>query len=228
MNAFAAIGPARRVAVLVDGENLSARHADAIGAVARRHGIADTRRVYGDLTRLPGWCAAPGYRPMHSCAGRNAADMLLCIDAIELALGGGYPTVVIASGDGDFVSLAQRLRDRGVAVVGVGLAHASETFREACTSFETLGSPVAEAGVAVPSVADRQIRTIIAERSQKGLGIRLVELDGLMSTRHAFAIGATSDRRWRTYLERRADLFDVDPPSKDARVRFRPEAFARP
>ncbi|MEZ5723187.1 MAG: NYN domain-containing protein [Paracoccaceae bacterium] len=93
----------------------------------------------------------PGIRFVHAGTGKNAADLLLSIDAVELALREGYEMFVIASSDGDFSHLAIRLRETGHLVVGCGVATAPARFRTACSRFVELGS--AEVHLPVPPAA---------------------------------------------------------------------------
>ena len=81
-----------RLAVLIDGENASPRHAGAVFAAAEALGEATVRRIYGDFSnrRLVSWNAAirswsivPCHQPAH-VPGKNAADIALAIDAVDL------------------------------------------------------------------------------------------------------------------------------------------------
>ena len=80
--------PASPLALLVDGENLRPDLAATLLARSRAYGDPLIRRVYGDASRLPGWDALPGFRLIHSGRGKNAADMLLCIEAMALVQAG--------------------------------------------------------------------------------------------------------------------------------------------
>ncbi|MCV2865605.1 NYN domain-containing protein [Albidovulum sediminicola] len=90
------------------------------------------------------WHGAAGFRLIHAGTGKNAADLLLCIDAMELAMGQSFSDVVIASSDGDFAHLAVQLRERGLRVIGVGEAKAPPLFRAACTRFEVVSGKAPE------------------------------------------------------------------------------------
>jgi NYN domain len=127
-----------RVAVFVDGENISADHADTIRVRAERHGQVDVLRVYGNAASMVRWHDAPGYRLLHSGTGKNATDILLVVDAMELALSGGFSTIVIASSDKDFLHLVLRLREKGLAVIGIGEGKASPLLRAGCAEFHQL------------------------------------------------------------------------------------------
>ena len=81
-----------RLAVLIDGENASARHARAVFEAAAELGEATVRRIYGDFSngRLASWDAAvrsfaivQHQQPGHA-RGKNAADIALVIDAMDL------------------------------------------------------------------------------------------------------------------------------------------------
>ncbi|MEZ5867106.1 MAG: hypothetical protein R3D46_00905 [Defluviimonas denitrificans] len=48
-----------RVAIFVDGENISAGHAAAIRKIAAGHGVVDTARVYGNALTQPKWDTNP-------------------------------------------------------------------------------------------------------------------------------------------------------------------------
>lgn len=135
------------VALLVDGENLPPSFADAILKAAALFGVPTVRRVYGKAEHLAGWHLA-GFRPVPTHPGKNAADLLLCVEAMSLALRDAFRTIVIASSDCDFTHVATHLRELGHRVVGMGEAKAPATFRAACSDFVVLGRsnvPAAEA-----------------------------------------------------------------------------------
>ncbi|MCE6950001.1 NYN domain-containing protein [Cereibacter sphaeroides] len=131
------------MALLIDGENVSAAYAGRIIMRALGFGALVTRRVYGHASRIPQWDEAPGFRVVHAGGGKNAADVLLAIEAVELFHVARPSTFVLVSKDGDFTHLATHLRERGATVVGMGEAHAAERFRKACTRFEILELPQA-------------------------------------------------------------------------------------
>ena len=146
MGAPAPTGRAR-LAVLIDGENASARHARAVFEVAERLGDATVRRIYGDFSngRLASWSVAiRSYSivPCHQLAhvrGKNAADIALAIDAMDLMHRERLEGFLLVSSDSDFTRLAQRLREGGLAVYGFGESKTPEGFRAACHRFEIVG-----------------------------------------------------------------------------------------
>ena len=77
------------VSVLVDGDNISGKHAEKILSVAAQHGEPTLVRVYADAQRPSGWHGAIGYRMLQAGTGKNATDILLGLDALELLLSKG-------------------------------------------------------------------------------------------------------------------------------------------
>ena len=136
-----------RLAVLIDGENASVRHARAVFEAAEALGEATVRRIYGDFSnrRLSSWSAAirnfaivPCYQPAH-VPGKNAADIALAIDAVDLTYRARLDGFLLVSSDSDFTRLAQRLREGGFAVFGFGESKAPRAFRSACHRFQIVG-----------------------------------------------------------------------------------------
>lgn len=233
-----------RVAVLVDGDNIGADYAAKIEQVGQSLGRVDVMRVYINAANNSAWLSRNGYRVMHAGSGKNAADLLLAVDAMELALAKGITGFVIASSDSDFVHLAQRLREGGLKVVGVGESKAPMPFRAACTGFELVahkapamptakpacaeGEP--DSGPPVPPVSDmdQKIQQTIARHSTGGQGMKIVDLSVSMRKSHDIKISACPEKTWRGYLSRRSALYELDPKGPNAKVRFKPAGFACP
>lgn len=140
----------RRIAVLIDADNASAAHAAAIFEEAAKHGEANIRRMYGDFsgTQLRAWvdqilplAITARFERIYT-SGKNAADIALTIDAMDLMHGGDVDMFCLVSSDSDFTGLAKRLREKGKAVMGFGERKTPEAFRNACNRFiyiENLG-----------------------------------------------------------------------------------------
>lgn len=220
----------RRIAVLVDGDNVSSKHSAQIISEAEKLGRIDVARVYTATNPSSDWLMTPGYRLMHAGVGKNAADLLLSIDAMELALVGGIDAFVVATSDRDFTHLAQRLRERGLYVLGLGEQKAPEDFRLSCTEFHLLtkkkNSQHSVAKASGVSELDQKIRCMIAQYSTGGRGIRISELAPKMHAAHGTRISAYPERNWRTYLSARPTLYEIDPRGPEAMVRFRPRGFS--
>jgi hypothetical protein len=129
-----------RIALLIDGENLSPTCASSILIEARKFGDPAIRRVYGKSEHIAGW-DQEGFRLVPTRPGKNAADLLLTVEAMSLALKDGVTTLVIATSDGDFVYLATHLRELSCTVIGIGHSKAPNSFRASCHRFVTLQPP---------------------------------------------------------------------------------------
>jgi len=131
------------LAILIDADNTSARHAQAIFDEIATLGEANVRRIYGDFSgdRLKGWrdvmqpLAIVPAQQFNYTTGKNAADITLVIDAMDLMHRGGIDGFCLVSSDSDFTRLAQRLRENGARVYGFGAKKTPEAFRNACTRF---------------------------------------------------------------------------------------------
>ena len=133
----------KSLAVLIDADNTSAKHAQAIFDEIVKLGEANVRRIYGDFSdkRLSGWDGAVKslailqHQQRSNSKGKNASDIALVIDAMDLMYKRTLDGVVLVSSDSDFTRLAQRLREEGLEVYGFGERKAVEAFRNACNRF---------------------------------------------------------------------------------------------
>ena len=136
-----------RLAVLIDGENASPCHARAVFEAAEGFGDAMVRRIYGDFSngRLASWNAPIRKFATVLCQqlahvrGKNAADIALAIDAVDLSYQVRLDGFLLVSSDSDFTRLAQRLREGGFAVFGFGESRTPRALRAACHRFEIVG-----------------------------------------------------------------------------------------
>ena len=132
-----------RLAVLIDADNASARIADGLFEEIARIGEASVRRIYGDFAspRTKMWAellSRHAIIPQQQFAytiGKNASDITLVIDAMDLLHTGRFDGFCLVSSDSDFTRLAARIREQGVAVFGFGEQKTPESFRQACHRF---------------------------------------------------------------------------------------------
>ena len=132
-----------RLAVLIDADNTSAKIVDGLFEEVAKIGEASVRRIYGDFSsaRLKGWTdvlARHAIIPQQQHAyttGKNASDITLVIDAMDLLHSGRFDGFCLVSSDSDFTRLAARIREQGVDVFGFGEQKTPESFRQACRRF---------------------------------------------------------------------------------------------
>lgn len=133
----------RRYAVLIDADNAQASTLEGILAEVAKTGEAAVKRIYGDFTspHSNSWkphLNAHAIRPVQQFAftsGKNATDSALIIDAMDLMYTRRFDGFVLVSSDSDFTSLASRLREEGLEVVGFGKETTPQAFRNACNRF---------------------------------------------------------------------------------------------
>ncbi len=138
--------PDRRIALLIDADNIShAKIAAMVGHMSAL-GSLHIRRAYGDWSNdaLKHWkevLHAFAIQPVQQfsyTSGKNASDMALVIDAMELVFTQSLDAVCIASSDADFTPLVMRLKSRGLDVYGCGDRKTPVPFVAACTRFHVL------------------------------------------------------------------------------------------
>ena len=143
-----------QVAVFIDYDKIEISVTDTLGKdsqvewkkileIASRAGRTVIRRAYAD------WAAQAGAQRdllglgidlvhVSSKRGKNAADIRIVIDAVEMLHNpANHVThVLLVSGDGDFTDLVHRLRNAGMMVIGVGVSGTSaEYLVNACDEF---------------------------------------------------------------------------------------------
>ena len=136
-------GENRKLAVLIDADNTSHTIVEGLLAEIAKYGTANVKRIYGDWKRshLDGWVKVlPKYaiQPIQQFAyttGKNATDMAMVIDAMELLYTGNFDGFCIVSSDSDFTPLASRIRESGLTVYGFGEEKTPEAFVAACDKF---------------------------------------------------------------------------------------------
>ncbi|BBC99902.1 MULTISPECIES: NYN domain-containing protein [Sphingobium] len=131
------------IALLIDADNASAAHFDSVMTVLAELGTVNIRRAYGNWSKatLKTWAAlsvAHAIEPQQQfdlTKGKNATDMKMTIDAMDLMASGRVDGFGLMSSDSDFTPLATRIRQQGIPVYGFGSANTPEGFRRACTRF---------------------------------------------------------------------------------------------
>jgi len=153
--------PDRRIALLIDADNVSHAKIGAMLAELSKYGTANIRRAYGNWASdgLRGWKGKLhdfAIRPIQQfdySQGKNATDIALVIDAMELLYTQKLDAFCLASSDADFTPLVMQLRANGHEVYGFGERKTPAPFVNACTAFLYLDSLGGEGEAAVSAVA---------------------------------------------------------------------------
>jgi uncharacterized LabA/DUF88 family protein len=232
-----------RLAVLIDADNASPRIADGLFDEIAKIGEASVRRIYGDFsgTRLKSWAdilskhAIIPHQNFAYTAGKNASDIALVIDAMDLLHSGRFDGFCLVSSDSDFTRLAARIREQGIDVFGFGAQKTPESFRQACRRFIYTENLLPEAPapdrdraaeakpLQPPSAAMPLLRKVIAQMDDEdgwvglgGVGQRLANLAPDFDPR-TYGHAKLGD------LVRKTGSFEVDQPEgRGVRIRLKP------
>ncbi|AGT44809.1 NYN domain-containing protein [Treponema pedis] len=133
----------KKYAILIDGDNITPSYLEAIISEVSKEGDVLIKRLYGDWTtpNMNGWkiwLEKVPIRPVQQFRnGPNATDNTIIMDAIELAnTNQGINAVCIVSTDSDYYSLALKLREYGLYVLGIGRRNAKPLWVNACNEFK--------------------------------------------------------------------------------------------
>ncbi|MDX2483825.1 MAG: NYN domain-containing protein [Pseudodonghicola sp.] len=141
------------LAVLIDADNISAKYAEAIFEEIASFGEASIRRIYGDFSggAPQGWSkdklasmAIVPHQQFANTTGKNASDIALVIDAMDILHSGRFDGFVLISSDSDFTRLASRIREQGLDVYGMGMRKTPAAFVKACKRFIYVENLMAE------------------------------------------------------------------------------------
>lgn len=235
-----------RLAVLIDADNTSSKIADGLLEEIAKLGEASLRRIYGDFShpRSKGWAetlSRHAISPQQQFAyttGKNASDITLVIDAMDLLHSGRFDGFCLVSSDSDFTRLASRIREQGVDVFGFGERKTPESFVRACLKFtytENLVAPAspnqdpasAPKSLEPPSAATPIIRKVITQMESEDGWVTLGEVGKRLAN-------LSSDFDPRTYgcsklsdLVRKTEAFEIERPTGGS-LRIRKKTTAKP
>jgi uncharacterized LabA/DUF88 family protein len=151
-----------RIALLIDADNSPASKIDVILAELAKIGVANIRRAYGNWKKdgLRGWenvLHEYAIKPMQQfdySKGKNATDMGMVIDALDLLYTDQPDAYGIVSSDSDFTPLVMHLKAKGAQVFGFGAKKTPTPFVNACSRFlylENLGQSGEAAAAEAPA-----------------------------------------------------------------------------
>ncbi|MDA9775950.1 NYN domain-containing protein [Flavobacteriales bacterium] len=133
----------KKLAVLIDGDNIPSAYVKEMMEEIAKYGNPTIKRIYGDWTNpgLNKWKAVlleNAITPIQQYAytkGKNATDSAMIIDAMDVLYTKNVDGFCIVSSDSDFTRLATRLREAGKQVYGIGEKKTPEPFVVACDKF---------------------------------------------------------------------------------------------
>lgn len=153
----------RNIVLLIDADNTQLLKIESIIREVSTHGRIVVKRAYGNWKKetLKKWenelkrLAIKAEQQFDYVSGKNATDMALVIDAMNLLHKELYDAFVIVASDSDYTPLAINLHESGVYVMGVGEKKTPESFRNSCDEFVFLENITGEVKEIIPN--DEQI-----------------------------------------------------------------------
>lgn len=237
-----------RLAVLIDADNASAKIADGLFEEIAKIGEASVRRIYGDFSnaRSRGWAdilSKHAIIPQQQFAyttGKNASDITLVIDAMDLLHSGRFDGFCLVSSDSDFTRLAARIREQGVDVFGFGEHKTPESFRQACRRFvyteNLLAAPANTQDAALrstslqpPDAATPIIKKVITQMESEDGWVTLGEVGRQLANLASDFDPRTFGFRKLSDLVRKTNSFEIDEQNgRSMRIRVKPAAAPTP
>lgn len=135
-----------KIAVLIDGENISRKYIKLILDEVIEFGTPTYKRVYADFSEgsasawkdeLRKYALTPIFQ-INYTKNKNASDSAMIIDAMDILYTGNVTGVCLVTSDSDFTKLANRLREAGMLVIGMGEKKTPISLVSACETFKYL------------------------------------------------------------------------------------------
>ncbi len=133
----------KKLAVLIDADNISPALCEALIQEVAKYGVASVKRAYGDWTtpQLTSWkpmlheYAIGPMQQFSYTTGKNSTDSSMIIDAMDLLYTEKFDGFCLVTSDSDFTKLATRIREAGLVVYGFGEKKTPGSLQAACDKF---------------------------------------------------------------------------------------------
>jgi len=173
----------KNIALLIDADNTTPEGIDPVLTVMAELGQVNIRRAYGNFAKdnLSRWGEISnkyGIRPQQQfdvSKGKNATDMAMTIDAIDLLYQGKVDGFGLMTSDSDFTPLVTRLRQDGIIVYGFGEEKTPQSFKSVCTRFIEIKQLIASYAADKPG-AKADVSENAAKHSSSAVDDELLDL----------------------------------------------------
>jgi uncharacterized protein (TIGR00288 family) len=133
----------KSIALLIDADNSPSKFIQKILTELANYGKVNIRRAYGNWasSNMNGWQAIiqdHAIQPIQQydlTKGKNATDIALTIDAMDILYTKNTDAFCIVTSDCDFTPLATRILSEGKLVIGFGQRKTPSPFVNACSTF---------------------------------------------------------------------------------------------
>jgi uncharacterized protein (TIGR00288 family) len=131
------------IALFIDGDNISHHAIEGILNELSKYGVVHIRQAYGNWTKenLKNWeprLLEFAIKPIHQLdytKNKNATDILMTIDAMDLLHTKHIDAFAFATSDSDFTPVVMRVQAEGIKVYGFGEKKTPKPFMAACSQF---------------------------------------------------------------------------------------------
>ena len=131
------------IALFIDCDNISHKAIEGIINELSKYGIVNIRQAYGNWTKdnLKNWedklleFAIKPIQQFDYSRNKNATDILMTIDAIDLLHTKDIDAFAFATSDSDFTPVVMRVQAEGIKVYGFGEKKTPKPFMAACSQF---------------------------------------------------------------------------------------------
>ncbi len=132
----------KNIALLIDADNVSSKYVKSIFDELTSYGTVSIRRIYGNWQKPCGWnedlLLEYSIQPIQQfdyTKGKNATDMAIVIDAMDILYTNNVQIFCIVTSDSDFTKLAMRIRESQAYVIGMGESKTPAALTRACNKF---------------------------------------------------------------------------------------------
>lgn len=132
-----------KIAVFIDADNAPAKKIDKVLSELARYGVVNIRKAYGNWknANLKTWedvlheYAIQPIQQFDLTKGKNATDMALVIDVMDVLYTKDVDVICLVSSDCDFTPLVTRALADGKTIIGFGERKAPMPFVNSCSRF---------------------------------------------------------------------------------------------
>ena len=131
------------IALFIDCDNISHRAIEGIIGELSKYGVVNIRLAYGNWTKdnLKNWesklleFAIKPIQQFDYSKQKNATDILMTIDAMDMLHTKRLDAFAFATSDSDFTPVVMRVQQEGIKVFGFGEKKTPQAFMAACSQF---------------------------------------------------------------------------------------------
>ena len=131
------------IALFIDCDNISHRAIEGIIGELSKYGVVNIRQAYGNWTKenLKNWesklleFAIKPIQQFDYSKQKNATDILMTIDAMDMLHTKKIDAFAFATSDSDFTPVVMRVQQEGIKVFGFGEKKTPQSFMVACSQF---------------------------------------------------------------------------------------------